>query len=39
LLDDIVAAIDRVLRFTDGATLADYKEDDLLRSAVKRQLR
>ena len=38
-LDDILGAIDRVLRFTQWSTLTDYEADDLLRSAVERQLR
>jgi len=37
-LDDMQGAIDLVLRFTEQAALADYEADDLLRSAVERQL-
>ena len=36
-LSDIQSAAGMVERFTSGKTLADYLEDDLLRSAVERQ--
>jgi len=37
-LFDIFRACRRITRFLDGKTLADYEGDDLLRSAVERQL-
>lgn len=38
LLWDARRAAERVLRFTHGKTFADYQADELLRSAVERQL-
>ena len=38
LLWDARRAGERVARFTRGKTFADYREDDLLRSGVERQL-
>ena len=36
-LSDIQSAAGLVQRFTSGKSLVDYREDDLLRSAVERQ--
>lgn len=36
-LEDVRQAVDAVLKFTAGKTFDDYKQDDLLRSAVERQ--
>lgn len=38
LLWDARRAAERVLRFTHGKIFADYQADELLRSAVERQL-
>jgi uncharacterized protein with HEPN domain len=38
LLWDAQKAAERVARFTAGKVFADYERDDLLRSAVERQL-
>lgn len=38
LLWDSREAVERVLRFTAGKQFADYEADELLRSAVERQL-
>jgi uncharacterized protein with HEPN domain len=38
LLWDAQRAADRVVRFTSGKSFADYESDELLRSAVERQL-
>jgi uncharacterized protein with HEPN domain len=38
LLWDALAAADRVRRFTSGKTFEHYQADDLLSSAVERQL-
>jgi uncharacterized protein with HEPN domain len=38
LLWDAQRAAERVARFTSGKSFADYEQDDLLRSAVERQL-
>jgi uncharacterized protein with HEPN domain len=38
LLWDARRAADRVVRFTQGKSFADYEMDDLLRSGVERQL-
>ena len=38
LLWDARQAAERVVRFTHGKTFADYQADELLRSAVERQL-
>ncbi|MBA2593808.1 MAG: DUF86 domain-containing protein [Gammaproteobacteria bacterium] len=38
LLWDARQAAERVVRFTHGKTFADYQVDELLRSAVERQL-
>ena len=38
LLWDARRAAEQVARFTRGRTFADYQSDDLLRSAVERQL-
>ena len=37
-LFDILHACRRIARFVEGKTYADYEADDLLRSAVERQL-
>jgi len=37
LLYDIQQATQRLLAFSEGKTLADYGQDDLLRSAIERQ--
>jgi uncharacterized protein with HEPN domain len=37
-LFDVVSAADKVARFTSARTLEDYVQDELLRSAVERQL-
>ena len=37
LLWDARQAAERIARFTDGKTFADYETDDYLRSAVERQ--
>lgn len=37
LLYDIQQATQRLLAFSEGKTLADYEQDDLLRSAIERQ--
>jgi uncharacterized protein with HEPN domain len=37
-LSDVIQAGEAVQRFVDGLTLADYREDLLVRSAVERQL-
>jgi uncharacterized protein with HEPN domain len=34
LLYDIIRAAERIERFTEGKTLADYETDELLRSGV-----
>ncbi|MFY9344675.1 MAG: HepT-like ribonuclease domain-containing protein [Planctomycetota bacterium] len=36
-LADALAAAEKVLRYTAGKTLDDYRSDDMLRSAVERQ--
>lgn len=36
-LADALSAVEKVLRFTAGKTLDDYREDELLRAAVERQ--
>lgn len=38
LLLDMRSATERIVRFTIGKTFADYRSDELLRSAVERQL-
>jgi len=38
LLWDARQAAERVVRFTHGKTFGDYQTDELLRSAVERQL-
>ena len=38
LLWDAREAVERTLRFTAGKTFEDYESDELLRSAVERQL-
>lgn len=38
LLDDAARAHERVRRFTSGRTFVDYAADEILRSAVERQL-
>ena len=38
LLWDAQRAVERVMRFTSGKTFDDYRKDELLRSAVERQL-
>lgn len=38
LLVDVLTALDRVTRFTANKTFDDYAMDELLRSAVERQL-
>lgn len=38
LLVDVLAALDRISRFTAGKDFADYAADELLRAAVERQL-
>ena len=37
LLMDMKRAAERIGRFAQGKTFADYQEDDLLRSAIERQ--
>jgi uncharacterized protein with HEPN domain len=37
-LHDVLMAIERIQRFTSGKTFEGYLADDLLRSAVERQL-
>jgi uncharacterized protein with HEPN domain len=37
-LYDVLQACRRVSRFVEGQSLADYEDDELLRSAVERQL-
>ena len=38
LLHDVIEALARIRRFIKGRTFADYASDELLRSAVERQL-
>lgn len=38
LLHDVAEAIGKVRRFTGGRSIDDYRGDELLRSAVERQL-
>lgn len=38
LLHDAIESLARIRRFTNGRTFADYIADELLRSAVERQL-
>jgi uncharacterized protein with HEPN domain len=38
LLRDMLDACDRIARFVAAKTLEDYRADDLLRSAVERQI-
>lgn len=38
LLHDVIEALGRLRRFTRGRTFTDYAADEMLRSAVERQL-